>query len=168
MYLKLVWTQLEIAHLQGPCSLRPCSTRTQCMQYIFFDFVVCYEKKYKVNFREVQVCKWSDKTILLGNTYEKLKKFLVGFFLFVMKTTDKINIVEVPIKVIIHWSRDEQFLWNRNWDLDWICGQVALLKNKLGQLWATFESSFFMFSWANVFWNWSWNIFFLKKWLNES
>ena len=30
MYLKLFWTQLEIVHLQGPCCLKPCSSRPYC------------------------------------------------------------------------------------------------------------------------------------------
>ena len=30
VYLKLFWTQLETVHLQGPCCLRPCSSRHHC------------------------------------------------------------------------------------------------------------------------------------------
>ena len=38
-----------------------------------------------------------------------------------------------------------------------ILGRLAILKKKLGQLWLTFEASFFMFSWAKN------NVNFLKK-----
>ena len=50
----------------------------------------------------------------------------------------------IAIKAKIEKSRSGKFLWNRNWDLGWL----AILKKKLGQLWAIFEASFFMFSWA--------------------
>ena len=36
MYFKVFWTQLETVHLQGPCSLRPCSSRPYCTCFILF------------------------------------------------------------------------------------------------------------------------------------
>ena len=30
-YLKLFWTHLENVHLQGPCNLRPCTSRPYCI-----------------------------------------------------------------------------------------------------------------------------------------
>ena len=30
LYLKLFWTQLENVHMQGPCCLKPCSSRPYC------------------------------------------------------------------------------------------------------------------------------------------
>ena len=51
-------------------------------------------------------------------------------------------------KVVIHKSRSEQFLWNRNSDLGWFWADWQYWKNYLGWLWAGFEGVFFMFSWA--------------------
>ena len=34
MYFKVFWTQLVTVHLQGPCSLRPCSLRPYCTYFI--------------------------------------------------------------------------------------------------------------------------------------
>ena len=41
---------------------------------------------------------------------------------------------------IIQFKVSGRFLWNRNWDLGWIWAGLA-----------TFEASFFMFSWAKFF-----------------
>ena len=50
------------------------------------------------------------------------------------------------IKVIIEKSRVGRFLWNRNWELGWICADWQYWKKKgLGRLWATFEGGFSCF-----------------------
>ena len=48
-----------------------------------------------------------------------------------------------PNKVIIEKSRCGRFLWNRNWDLDWIWANWQYWKKCLVRLWATFEGFFF-------------------------
>ena len=44
-----------------------------------------------------------------------------------------------PLKVIIHKSRSEQFVWNRNWGLGWL----AVLKKKIGPIMSNFLGRFF-------------------------
>ena len=68
--------------------------------------------------------RFSKKSAVAKIVHSTLCSFLFRFYNYVRS-------------VIIHKSRSEQFLWNRNWDLGWIWASLA-----------TFEAGFFMFSWG--------------------
>ena len=75
----------------------------------------------------------------LSSHHEKLIKWQLFSFkkwYLVKKTSLNWNMA----KFIIEKSRGGRLLWNRNWYLSWILAGW--------HYWATFEASFFMFSWA--------------------